>query len=211
MKPLIIVGAGGHGQEVVWLAQRCNRIIRGFLDDTVDKLGKSYLGVQVLGPIDHYEQYLDCEFIVAIGNCRYRSKLVNKLKSNSNVSFATLIDPQSIVGIESSIGAGSMICAGSTITVDVVIGCHCIVNVNTSISHGCKIGDFSTIAPNASISGNVVIEDEVEIGANAVIKQKIIVRKRALIGMGAVVVKNVDPNNVVIGNPAKLLKKIDSC
>lgn len=209
MKPLIIVGAGGHGQEVVWLAQRCNRIILGFLDDTADKLGKSYLGVQVLGPIDDYDKFLDCEFIVAIGNCRYRSKLVNKLESNPNVLFATLIDPQSIIGCRSVIGSGSMICAGSILTVDVDIGKHCIVNVNASISHGCKIGNFSTIAPNASISGDVIIEDEVEIGANAVIKEKIIVRKRALIGMGAVVVKNIDPSNVVIGNPAKLLKKLD--
>lgn len=209
MKPLIIVGAGGHGQEVVWLAQRCNRIIRGFLDDTVDKLGKSYLGVQVLGPIDHYEQYLDCEFIVAIGNCRYRSKLVNKLESNPNISFATLIDPQSIIGCRSVIGSGSMICAGSILTVDVDIGRHCIVNVNASISHGCKIGNFSTIAPNASISGDVVLEDKVEVGANAVIKEKVIIGKGTLIGMGAVVVKNIDQNNVMIGNPAKLLKKLD--
>lgn len=209
MKSLIIIGAGGHGQEVVWLAQRCNRVIRGFLDDTADKLGKSYLGVQVLGPIDDYDKFLDCEFIVAIGNCRYRLKLVNKLESNPNVSFATLVDPQSIVGTKSLIGHGSMICAGSILTVDVVIGRHCIVNVNSSISHGCKIGNFSTIAPNVSISGDVVLDDEVEVGANAVIKEKITVRKGALIGMGAVVVKNVDQHNVVIGNPAKLLKILD--
>ena len=41
------------------------------------------------------------------------------------------------------------------------------------------------------------------------IPDSFLIGKGTLIGMGAVVVKDIDQNNVMIGNPAKLLKKLD--
>ena len=206
MRPIIIIGAGGHWLETVWLANRCNRLVKGFLDDTDMKQNKSYMSVPVLGKIDQYRRFIDCDFIVAIGDCRYRALIVDKLQEFSEVTFATLIDPTAIVGSGSIIGSGSMVSAGSVITVNVSIGKHCILNINSTVSHGCKIGSFSTIAPNASIAGDVTIGEYVELGMNSSIREKLTVQSGALIGMGSVLTKNVEKNSVMIGNPSKLLK-----
>ena len=63
--------------------------------------------------------------------------------------------------------------------------------------------------PGAAIGGNVIISNYVTIGMNATVMPKIIIEEGAYIGAGAVVNKDVKKNEVVAGNPAKVLKKIE--
>jgi acetyltransferase-like isoleucine patch superfamily enzyme len=49
-----------------------------------------------------------------------------------------------------------------------------------------------------------------KIGANATILPGVVVGANALVGAGSVVVKDVPANGVVVGNPARLIKSIDS-
>jgi len=55
----------------------------------------------------------------------------------------------------------------------------------------------------------VVIEDDVVIGANCVILEGVRVGKGAVIAAGSVVTKDVEPNTVVAGSPAKIVKYKD--
>lgn len=206
MKDIIIVGAGGHGIEMVWLARRCGRKIKGFLDNTPEKQENHILGERVLGRIDKSDNYLDCEFVIAIGNPRARKNIIDTFFSSKKYQFATLIDPTVILGENIIIGNGAMICAGSILTVNINIGQHCIVNINSTLSHGVSIDNFVTIAPNVSISGDVKICDLVEVGANATIREKLMINEGAMIGMGAVLINNVGKNHIMVGNPARLLK-----
>jgi acetyltransferase-like isoleucine patch superfamily enzyme len=57
--------------------------------------------------------------------------------------------------------------------------------------------------------GGVIIEDLVKIGANSTILPGVKIGRNSLIGAGSVVVKDVPPNEVHAGNPAKYIKKID--
>ena len=70
-----------------------------------------------------------------------------------------------------------------------------------------KIGKFSTLAPASVILGNVKIGNYTYIGANSTIRQNIKIGNNCIIGAGSVVTKNVKDNNVVVGSPAKFLKK----
>lgn len=209
MKKIVVVGAGGFGKEVAWMAKRCGRDVLGFLDGTPEKQHTKIMGFEVLGPLEHANQYLDCEFVIAIGNPRSRKKIIDLFFNDEKFKFATLIDPSAIVGEEVVIGVGSMICAGAILTVDIEIGSHAIVNINSTIGHDVRIHNFVTIAPNASISGNVVLQNLVEIGTNATLREKLIVKDGAMIGMGAILTKDVEINHVMVGNPAKLLKIIE--
>lgn len=55
----------------------------------------------------------------------------------------------------------------------------------------------------------IVIEDNVWIGINSTILPGVRIGKNAIIGAGSVVTKDVKPNTVVGGNPAKFIKNID--
>ncbi|WP_286966035.1 MULTISPECIES: acetyltransferase [Acinetobacter] len=206
MKKVVIVGAGGFGKEVAWMAQRCGRDILGFLDGTPEKQNTTIMGYDVLGPLENAKDYFDCEFVLAIGNPRSRKKIIDYYFNDEKFQFTTLVDPSAIVGVQVKIGVGSIICAGTILTVNIDVGSHTIININSTVGHDVRIHDFVTIAPNASISGNVILQDLVEVGTNASIREKLEVKYGAVIGMGAVLTKNVEDNMVMVGNPAKILR-----
>ena len=57
--------------------------------------------------------------------------------------------------------------------------------------------------------GNIVLSDNVWIGANSTIIGGITIGKNAVVSAGSVVTKDIPPNTVVGGVPAKVIKTFD--
>lgn len=55
----------------------------------------------------------------------------------------------------------------------------------------------------------IIIEDNVWIAAGAIVLPGVKIGKNSVIGAGAVVTKDVPPNSVTVGVPAKVIKKIN--
>ena len=205
---MIIIGASGLGREVLWVANRLNIKVKGFLDDNTDSpIDKK----PILGPVNQIVIYENCQFIVAIANPSIRQKVVNYIDKSFNVSYLTLIDPSAQISLESvSVEPGTLISAGTVVTENVRIGKHCIINKNCSIGHDVFIDDFCTIAPLVGISGNVSLKAKVEVGMGACIRQGVTLNERSLLGMGSVLLQDLPENSVMVGNPAKLLRPNNS-
>ena len=60
-----------------------------------------------------------------------------------------------------------------------------------------------------SENGHVIIKDNVLIGTKASILKNVTIGQGATIGANSVVTKDVPPNTVVAGNPAKIIKRYD--
>lgn len=56
---------------------------------------------------------------------------------------------------------------------------------------------------------SIIIGDDVWIGAGAIILNGVTIGNGAIVGAGAVVTKNVEPYTIVVGNPARKLKKVN--
>lgn len=91
----------------------------------------------------------------------------------------------------------------------VKIGCHCLVGFGASFitSRHEPVSDFRVARPWIE-SLPVTVEDHVWIGANATILPGVTIHRGAIVAAGAVVVKDVEANTIVGGNPAKLIKKL---
>ena len=124
-----------------------------------------------------------------------------KLKPMSIISKNSVIDKTCIIG------HGLLALPNSVIHKKTIIGNNCLLNVNSVIDHECKIGNGVHIMGSAYIAGRVHIGDFSSIGANSTILPDIKIGKNAIIGAGAVVTKDVKNNQVVVGNPAKFLRK----
>lgn len=61
---------------------------------------------------------------------------------------------------------------------------------------------------NADFFGKIKIEENVNIGMNATIMPGVKVGKNSIIGFGAIVTKDVEPNTIVAGVPAKKIETI---
>jgi UDP-3-O-[3-hydroxymyristoyl] glucosamine N-acyltransferase len=71
------------------------------------------------------------------------------------------------------------------------------------LAHNVEVGEAAFVIAGAEISGSVVIGKRAWISPEATVIQKVRIGDDALVGIGAVVVKDVDPNTVVAGVPAK--------
>lgn len=209
MKKLIIIGAGGFGLEVFWLAERLGYEVIGFLDDGHDQDKEVISGKKILGKVSDWQTFKESQFTLAVGSPVTRKKIYNKMtEASAKPLFATLIDPFARVGINVNIGEGSIICAGVVLTAQINVGIQTIINLNCTIGHETKIGNFVTIAPLTAISGRVIIGENVELGTSSAVRPGLEIGSNSLLGMGGILTKNMPENTVFYGNPAKFIKSV---
>ena len=73
-----------------------------------------------------------------------------------------------------------------------------------------KAGCYEAIDWTGVASAPIVIEDRVWIGFDAVILKGVRIGEGAVVGARAVVTRDVDPYTVVAGNPARMVKRLDT-
>lgn len=84
-----------------------------------------------------------------------------------------------------------------------VIGNGNIIMAHVHIGHDAKIGDDCEICTGSVVGGYAAIESGAKVKLNCTIRNRKTVGRGAVVGMGSVVTKDVEPGNVVYGNPAK--------
>lgn len=196
---ICILGAGGHAKVVIEIAELVGYKILEIFDQ--NEAVTEVLQYQVN---HNFENLSQCKNVfLALGNNQSR-------KTNAG-SFSTsqfnLIHPSVIISKNAKIGSGNVMMAGVIINSSANIGNHCIINTGACIDHDCVIGDFVHISPRVALAGNVTVEEGAQVGIGACVKQNIKIGKWAIVGAGAVVVNDVPDFSVVVGNPARVIKK----
>lgn len=113
-----------------------------------------------------------------------------------------------IIGNNVEVGSLTTICRGTL--GNTVIEDHAKIDDHVHIAHNVHVGSAAMVIACAEVSGGVNIGAGAWIGPNASIIQKIKIGENSLVGIAANVTKDVPENVVVAGNPAKILRKIDS-
>ncbi|TDJ54291.1 MAG: 2,3,4,5-tetrahydropyridine-2,6-dicarboxylate N-acetyltransferase [Ignavibacteria bacterium] len=144
-------------------------------------------------------------------------------RRNSAIPMADLtqyncrIEPGAIIRDMVEIGDNCVIMMGAVLNIGAVIGEKTMIDMNVVVGGRAIVGSNCHIGAGTVLAGvieppsaqPVVIEDDVMTGANVVILEGIKVGKGAVIAAGSVVIRDVEPNMVMAGIPAKPLKKVD--
>jgi len=111
------------------------------------------------------------------------------------------------IGRRVKISSHSFICEGVTIEDNVFIG-HGVMFINDRFPRATTpAGELQTASDWNLIP--TVIKKGASIGSNATILCGVTVGEGAIVGAGSVVTKNVPPNTIVVGNPARVLRSIN--
>ncbi len=205
--PLLIVGAGGFGREVLGLVHDINAATPtfdfvGFLDDGVvdlERLGR--LEARVLGGSIRFAE-VDASYVIAIASSSSR-RSIERLALASGRRAATLCHPRASIGSDVRIGDGSIIAGGVCLTTNIEVGRHSVINLDCTVGHDATIGDLVTVHPGVRISGGVVVEDGATLGTGCIILPGVRVGADSVVGAGAVVARDVAPSVTVVGPVAR--------
>lgn len=215
MRKLVIFGGSGIGMIAASLARDLGYyVVTGFLNDVIEMgslIGK-YQRIPVVGKTEDYRKYLDdvdTDFFIAYVGMQSEQTVYERVVSFEIPSnrYATLIHPTAIIpkGM-CEIGRGTLMAPLSQLSPDTTIGENCILLANCMVGHDSQLERFAHIATNAVVGANVRVGKAVHVGSNATIREKVQIGDFALIGSGAVVLNDVEPNSIVVGNPAKVLR-----
>lgn len=150
----------------------------------------------------------------------HSSALAESVKIGKNTriwAFAHVL-PGAVIGDDCNI------CDHVFIENDVVIGNRVTIKCGVQVWDGVTLEDNVFVGPNVTFTNDLfprskqypevfaktVVRTGASVGANATILAGTVIGKNALIGAGAVVTKDVPPNAIVVGNPARIKGYVES-
>ena len=126
---------------------------------------------------------------------------------NSKIGTFVEIQKNATIGRNCKISSHTFICEGVTIEDDVFIG-HGVMFINDSYPRATANGALQT-ETDWKVE-RTIIRKGASIGSGATILANVTIGENALIGAGSVVTKDVPPNAVVAGNPARIFRYLET-
>lgn len=203
-KELIICSVGVHAMEMSEIVERINAVtltwkLLGFFAEKSRAAAlkdKELNGYPVLGTIDDLERYPDAGLVPG-----------NEFHDPFPIEHCvSIVDPSSFVSRTAAIGRACVVYPGCYIGHKAALGDRVFMLSGCTVNHDDRIENNVVMASGVTLAGVVTVETECYLGQSCTVRQYLRIGKDSLIGMGSVVVKDVPPNSVMIGNPARSLR-----
>lgn len=213
MKIIIIGGAGTACVVAEQIIDANNRfglqdelIGFAFNDDTkTEIMGLPVLSRNYFELAEKYEKYNDVRFLYLL----YRS---DKIKARADFrdtfcipleKYYNFIHPLAFVAESVEMGFGNIVLSSSAINSNVVMGNFNTLLASTLVAHDTILGNSNFLAAHTCLGSGIAIGDNNFFGINCTVRNKTIIGNNNLIGQASNVLKHIEDNAVVYGNPAK--------
>jgi acetyltransferase-like isoleucine patch superfamily enzyme len=156
------------------------------------------------------DEFLSIAPSVKLGRDVKLSKFINlygcEIGDETKIGAFVEIQKNASVGKRCKISSHTFICEGVTIEDNVFVG-HGVMFINDSYPRATVAGGSLQTEADWKVE-KTVIKKGASIGSGATILANLCIGENAIVGAGAVVTKDVPPNTIVAGNPAKIFRQI---
>jgi len=111
------------------------------------------------------------------------------------------------IGKRCKISSHTFICEGVTIEDNVFIG-HSVVFINDTYPRATNSNEELQTEEDWKVEP-ILVKKGASIGSNSTILSNVTIGENAIVGAGSVVTRDVPPNMIVAGNPARFFRPID--
>lgn len=147
---------------------------------------------------------------VRLGENVRLSKFINlygcEVGANTKIGAFVEIQKNAKVGQNCKISSHTFICEGVTVEDDVFVG-HSVTFINDSYPRATVQGGGLQTEADWKVETTRVGKGA-SIGSGSTILSNVTIGENALVGAGSVVTRDVPPNAIVAGNPARILRYI---
>jgi acetyltransferase-like isoleucine patch superfamily enzyme len=147
---------------------------------------------------------------VKLGENVKLSKFINlygcAIGDNTKIGAFVEVQKNASIGRNCKISSHTFICEGVAIEDDVFIG-HNVTFINDTYPRATTQGGALQTEADWSVEPTRV-KKGASIGSSCTILANITIGEKAIIGAGSVVTKDVPPNTIVAGNPARILRTL---
>jgi len=155
--------------------------------------------------------YLSIADDVKFGRDVKLSKFINlygcEVGDETKIGAFVEIQKNAIIGKRCKISSHTFICEGVTIEDNVFIG-HGVTFINDSYPRATTAGGSLQTEADWKVE-RTLVKKGASIGSGTTILSNVTVGENSVVGAGSVVTKDVAPNSIVAGNPAKLLRYVE--
>ncbi len=156
------------------------------------------------------EQYTCISSDVKLGENVKLSKFINlygcAIGDNTKIGAFVEVQKNAKIGKNCKISSHTFICEGVHIEDDVFIG-HGVTFINDTFPRATNPGGTLQTEEDWRVE-QTLVKRGASIGSGATILSNVTIGENAIVGAGSVVTKNVPPNTVFAGNPARFLRDI---
>ncbi len=221
---IIIVGAGGFGQEIACLLPEFlkaqpglqSATLKGFLgkhsdDANAHQTGSNHtahtIGQPLLGDPETYQPEADDRFVLAIGAMPARRKVMQSITEKGG-EFLTLVHPNAIVASTAELGHGVVIYPFAVVSNNARLSDGVKLNYYASVGHDALLGKYCLLAPYATVNGFAALQDEVYMSTHSTVAPQVVIEARSTISANSAAMNNVPADSLVFGVPGKIARRV---